>query len=196
MRYRLVVSNNGSADGFSVRSQLTSSRRRFSFFYELEASRRVLMWDSGGVIASLPDPGPSLTLEQLLTKARSRLHRITPLELALAMQRHEAIVLDTRTPSDRALYRCIPGALHTPRTVLEWRVALDAPLKLPEITSHDQLLVVVCNEGFSSGLAAMTLQQLGFHRATDLIGGVMAWREAGLPLVDAVGDEIGIQIDT
>ena len=112
------------------------------------------------------------------------------------MQRHEAVALDTRTPSDRALYGCIPGSLHTPRTVLEWRVALDAPLKLPEITGHDQLLVVVCNEGFSSGLAAKTLQQLGFHRATDLIGGVMAWREAGLPLVDAVGDEIGIQTDT
>ena len=156
----------------------------------------MLMCESGGVNAPLPGPGPSLTLEQLLTKARSQLHRITPLELASAMQRHEAIALDTRTPSDRALYGGIPGSLHTPRTVLEWRVALDAPLKLPEITSHDQLLVVVCNEGFSSGLAAMTLQQLGFHRATDLIGGVMAWREAGLPLVDAVGDEIGIQTDT
>jgi rhodanese-related sulfurtransferase len=137
-----------------------------------------------------------VTLGELLETARSRLVRLSALQLCEAMGRDtRLVVLDTRTPTDRATYGCIPGSLHTPRTVLEWRVALDAPLRLREITSHDQLLVVVCNEGFSSSLAAVSLQSLGFHRATDLIGGVMAWRDAGLPMVEPANDEVGIQLD-
>lgn len=136
---------------------------------------------------------PSPSLEELLAKTRTQLDRLTPVQLASRLDRGEALVLDTRTPTDRAHYGCIRGALHTPRTVLEWRVALDAPLRIPEITDHDQLLVVVCNEGFSSSLAAASLQSLGFWRATDLIGGVVAWAAVGLPLVAATGDEVGIR---
>jgi rhodanese-related sulfurtransferase len=141
-----------------------------------------------------PNATPGMTLEQLLTYTRSQLHRLDPAEVAAALA-DGAVVLDTRTPTDRALYGCIAGSLHTPRTVLEWRVALDAPLRLPEIHDHDQQLIVVCNEGFSSSLAAISLQRLGFHRATDLIGGVLAWRDAGLPLVVPYDDETGIQSD-
>ncbi len=137
---------------------------------------------------------PSPSLEELLVKTRTQLDRLGPVPLADLLDRGEATVLDTRTPTDRARYGCIPGALHTPRTVLEWRVALDAPLRIPEITDHDQLLVVVCNEGFSSSLAAASLQSLGFWRATDLIGGVAAWAAAGLPVVPPAGDEVGIRL--
>jgi rhodanese-related sulfurtransferase len=136
-----------------------------------------------------------MTLAELLDAARTSLVRLDTSRLAQLMSTGEAIVLDTRTPTDRATYGCIPGSIHTPRTVLEWRVALDAPLRIPQITNHDQLLVVVCNEGFSSSLAAASLQALGFPRATDLIGGVMAWRDANLPLTVAHNDEIGIQPD-
>ena len=69
---------------------------------------------------------------------------------------------------------------------------MDAPLRLPQITNFDQLLVVVCNEGYSSSLAAATLQKLGFRRATDLIDGVIGWKAAGLPVIDALNDEIGV----
>ena len=72
-------------------------------------------------------------------------------------------------------------------------MALDAPLRIDQITGHEQLLVVVCNEGFSSSLAAVSLQQLGFHRATDLIGGVKAWADAGFALVAPLNDEIGMR---
>lgn len=136
----------------------------------------------------------AITLTELLAEARSELTRLTPMELIDALSAG-AIVLDTRTPTDRALYGCIPGSIHTPRTVLEWRVALDAPLRIPRITNHDQLIVVVCNEGFSSGLAAASLQRLGFHRATDLVGGVLAWKDAGLPIEEPAGDETGIRTD-
>jgi rhodanese-related sulfurtransferase len=151
----------------------------------------------------------TVTLAELLEEARASLRRLTPDELSTMMQHDREmsvapsriVVLDTRTPSDRALYGCIPGSLHTPRTVLEWRVAPDAPLRRREIHGSDQTLVVVCNEGFSSSLAAVTLQRLGFVNATDLIGGVMAWRDAGLPIIEAGseigsgGDEVGIVND-
>ncbi len=123
------------------------------------------------------------TLTALLESARRDLTRLTPAALAGYLDEGDAVVLDTRTPTDRATYGCIPGSFHTPRTVLEWRVALDAPLRISQVTNHDQLLVVVCNEGFSSSLAARSLQTLGFWRATDLIGGVLGWSAAGLPVV-------------
>ena len=135
---------------------------------------------------------PPKTLSDLLYDARSGLKRMSPLELS---QRPDAIVLDTRTPTDRALYGGIPGAFHVPRTVLEWRVAQDAPLKLAQITSTEQTLVVVCNEGFSSSLAAAMLQRLGYANATDLIGGFRGWLDAGLPVEQPANDEIGIRSD-
>eukprot|EP00731_Ephydatia_muelleri_P028960 Em0020g604a len=147
--------------------------------------------------ATYGPPGPSTkpySLADLLDEARSCLTRLTPHQLLEAQQTGTApLVLDTRTPTDRALYGCIPGSVHTPRTVLEWRVAMDSPLRLAQVTGYDQLLVVVCNEGYSSSLAAATLHKLGFHRATDLIGGVLGWKAAGLPVVDAVDDEVGVQ---
>jgi rhodanese-related sulfurtransferase len=137
-----------------------------------------------------------VTLEELVALTRKRLSRVEPQQLAELMEQPEVVVLDTRTPTDRATYGCIPGSIHAPRTVLEWRVALDAPMRIAQITSHDQLLVVVCNEGFSSSLAAASLQSLGFHRATDLVGGVMAWIDARLPTVAPEHDEVGIRHDS
>ena len=134
----------------------------------------------------------TVTLEELLAEVRQGLRRLSPPELLAAMA-DGAVVLDVRTPTDRAAYGCIPGSIHAPRTVLEWRVAPDAPLRLPEIEGFAQHLVIVCNDGCSSSLAAATLQRLGFERATDLVGGILAWAAAGLPLVPPTGDEIGIQ---
>jgi rhodanese-related sulfurtransferase len=65
------------------------------------------------------------------------------------------------------------------RNVLEWRLDPTSPHRIPEATSHDRRIVVVCNEGFSSSLAARTLRQLGLERATDLVGGFQAWVAAG-----------------
>lgn len=137
-----------------------------------------------------------MTLAELLEAARSSLDRVGAGELYELVAAGRALVLDSRTPTDRELYGCIPGSIHTPRTVLEWRIAMDAPLRIAEVTSYDQLIVVVCNEGLSSSLAASTLQTLGFHRATDLIGGVLAWRDAGLPLVNPSDDDIGVRCDS
>lgn len=76
----------------------------------------------------------------------------------------------------------LPSALVIDRNVLEWRLDPTGAHRIPEVTSHDQFVILVCNEGYTSSLAAVSLQALGLHRATDLIGGFQAWKAAGLPI--------------
>ena len=85
-----------------------------------------------------------------------------------------------------AAARRIPGAVVVDRNVLEWRLDPASPARV-DWTSYDCTIVLFCNEGYASSLAAATLQDLGLTRATDMTGGYRAWRVAGLPtlLVDA-----------
>lgn len=76
----------------------------------------------------------------------------------------------------------VPGSLHIPRTVLEWRVAGDSPWRNLHLAGPDQRLILICDHGFSSILAARNLVELGFHRAGDVIGGFQSWRENDLPV--------------
>jgi rhodanese-related sulfurtransferase len=123
------------------------------------------------------------TIDDLLHEARARLDRLEP-DDALAAQQTGALLIDTRSAEERRRRGVIPGALHVPRTVLEWRVDPNiAPeYRSPHVHGLDQRLVVVCAHGYSSSLAAATLQELGFTRATDMVGGFEAWRERGLPV--------------
>jgi rhodanese-related sulfurtransferase len=127
-----------------------------------------------------------LTIDELLAEARSRLERLEPTD-ALAAQAAGALLIDTRSTDDRLREGVIPGALHIPRTVLEWRLdpAAEPEYRNPHVAGLDQQLVVVCAHGFSSSLAAATLQQLGFSHATDVVGGFTAWKEQGLTVIPA-----------
>jgi rhodanese-related sulfurtransferase len=100
-------------------------------------------------------------------------------------------LIDTRSSEERAREGVIPGALHIPRTVLEWRLDPDndPAHRSPYVSGLDQQLVVVCAHGYSSSLAAATLQDLGFARATDVAGGFVAWKEQGLPVIPAPLDD-------
>lgn len=93
-----------------------------------------------------------------------------------------ALLIDTRTPTQRCQQGELPGALVIDRTVLEWRLDPASPARIPEATCTDIEVVVVCREGYSSSLAAASLRAIGLYRATDLIGGVVAWLAAGLPM--------------
>jgi rhodanese-related sulfurtransferase len=126
------------------------------------------------------------TIEQLLTEARARLGRLEP-AAALAAHDSGALLVDTRTGDERRRDGVIPGSLHVPLSVLEWRLDPDADPAFhnPHVHGLDQRLVLVCAHGFSSSLAAARLQELGFTRATDLVGGFAAWSDAGLPVVPA-----------
>jgi rhodanese-related sulfurtransferase len=112
-------------------------------------------------------------IDDVLARARARLDRVTATDLA-AEQAAGALVVDTRPLEQRQRDGDLPGAVVIDRNVLEWRLDPASPNAIPE-TSYDRRVIVVCNEGFSSSLAAATLQDVGLARATDLIGGFQAW---------------------
>jgi rhodanese-related sulfurtransferase len=121
------------------------------------------------------------TTDEVLAHARRRLVRITP-QQAAAEQSRGALLVDTRTHEQRAREGRIPGALVIDRTVLEWRLDPTSDSRIPEATGHEIRVIVVCAEGFSSSLAAASLQEIGLVNATDVIGGFEAWKAAGLPV--------------
>ena len=124
---------------------------------------------------------PTKTAAQLLDEARTRLRRLSPAETADALGAG-ALVVDIRPAEQREQEGAMPGALVIERNVLEWRLDPASPDRIPEITDHEQVVVVVCSEGYTSSLAAATLQDMGFGNATDLAGGFRAWKAAGLPV--------------
>jgi rhodanese-related sulfurtransferase len=127
------------------------------------------------------------TVHDLVAAARAEIRRVSVDELAQALEL--VTVIDTRTPTDRRRHGVIPGSVHIPRTALEWRCDPASGYAHPAIASFDQRLVVVCNEGYSSSLAAASLRRLGFTDVRDLIGGVAAWRRAERELVSPTDDD-------
>ena len=125
--------------------------------------------------------GDTRGVDALLTAARSRLHRLNALQAHDAAA-HEAVLVDIRYAALRERDGGIPGALVIERNELEWRLDPLCDHRLPEATGPDLLVVVICDEGYASSLAAATLQDLGLPNATDLVGGFQAWRAAGLPV--------------
>ena len=121
------------------------------------------------------------TVDELVDMARESLQRVTP-EEARDAAANGALLVDTRPSEQRARDGLVPGAIVIDRNVLEWRLDPAGSHRIPEITSHDQHVILFCNEGYSSSLAAASLQQLGLRNATDLIGGIQAWKAAGLPI--------------
>jgi rhodanese-related sulfurtransferase len=99
-----------------------------------------------------------------------------------------ALLVDTRTDSQRRAQGSLPGALVIDRTVLEWRLDPASPHRIPEAVDYDVPVIVVCRQGYSSSIAAASLRALGLHRATDMAGGFEAWRAAGLPITDGPED--------
>ena len=129
--------------------------------------------------------GPRRTIDELVEQARTRLDRVEPHEVGDAVARG-AVVLDIRSEFHRARDGVIPGSRFHPRSVLEWRMDPSSGHDDPELSgAPDRQVILVCHEGYSSSIAAATLQDLGFPRATDLVGGFTAWREAGLPIEPA-----------
>ena len=126
----------------------------------------------------MPD---SVGVDHLLTRARSGITRLSPVEVAARMQAG-ALLVDTRTDIQRAEQGDLPGALVIDRTVLEWRLDPLGDWRIPEATGLDLEVVVVCRQGFSSSLAADSLRRMGLSQATDMVGGVEAWIAAGLPM--------------
>jgi rhodanese-related sulfurtransferase len=115
-------------------------------------------------------------VDALLEQARRELDRVEPEHLADEVA-SGAIVIDIRPADQRERDGDLPGAVVVDRNVLEWRLDPTSPHRLPLAIDHDLRVVLVCNEGYGSSLAAKSLQDLGLERATDLVGGFQAWRE-------------------
>lgn len=113
-------------------------------------------------------------IDELLAECRRDLDRVEPDELPVEVAAG-ALVVDIRPVEQRERDGVLPGALVVDRNVLEWRLDPTSPDRVPEASSPDVRVVVMCNEGYSSSLAAHTLRRLGLHRATDLAGGFQAW---------------------
>lgn len=116
-------------------------------------------------------------VSRLLEESRRGLARIDPAELS-AWQDAGALVVDIRPWEQRRRDGELAGAVVIDRNVLEWRLDPTSPYRLPIADDPGRPIVIVCNEGYSSSLAAHTLQQLGLTQATDLRGGFQAWRAA------------------
>jgi rhodanese-related sulfurtransferase len=121
-----------------------------------------------------------MPIDEWLSIARSSLHRVTPRLAAEAVERG-ALLVDIRPVHQRAADGEIPGALIIDRNVLEWRLDPVGPDRIPEIKDAEQMVIVFCDEGYASSLAAASLQAVGLINATDLDGGYQAWRAARFP---------------
>ncbi|MEU9375719.1 rhodanese-like domain-containing protein [Streptomyces sp. NPDC048255] len=125
-------------------------------------------------------------IDELLERVRTGYARVTPQE-AYEASRAGALLVDIRYQALRERDGLIPGALVVERNELEWRLDPQGSHRAAEATSHDLRVVVICNEGYASSLAAASLHALGLHRATDLTGGFQAWKSAGLPVTAGQG---------
>ena len=124
-------------------------------------------------------------ISALLTEARAHITRYTPAEAADAM-RDGAILVDLRPTEYRWRFGEVPGAIAVSRHVLEWRLDVTGEHRLKELRpgDPDQPIILMCNEGYTSSLAAhQVMTQLGLTRVADVAGGFRAWRAAGLPTV-------------
>ncbi len=124
---------------------------------------------------------PLAPIDLLLGQARSGLDRLAPAQ-ARAAQRAGALLVDIRPAAQRAAEGLVPGALVIERNVLEWRLDPVGDARVLDAPDYDDVVVVLCSQGYASSLAAASLQVIGLHRATDVVGGFLAWREAGLPV--------------
>jgi rhodanese-related sulfurtransferase len=122
-----------------------------------------------------------VTADELLEEARRELKRLEPGDAAAAMSAG-AVLVDIRSELQRERDGVVPGSVFLPRNVLEWRCDPASPYRDDRVSDASRRLIVMCDEGYQSSLAASNLRRLGFEEATDLAGGFQAWRAAGLPV--------------
>jgi rhodanese-related sulfurtransferase len=120
------------------------------------------------------------TVDDLLREARAGLERLDPVPAQAAIA-GGAILIDIRAESQRNRDGRVPGARFVARNVLEWRLDPASEHRDAELARRDVPVIIMCDEGFQSSLAAATLKRLGID-ATDMVGGFQAWRSAGMPV--------------
>lgn len=120
-----------------------------------------------------------LTIDEVLARAREGLVRLEATDVPIAVE-HGGVLVDIRPAAQRAAEGEVDGALIIERNVLEWRLDPTSDARITRAVDHDVQWIVLCSQGYTSSLAAASLQELGLHRATDVVGGFEALVEAGL----------------
>jgi len=120
------------------------------------------------------------TVEDLLAEAAAEIDRLTPAEAHEAMEEGD-LLIDIRPLEQRQRDGLVPGAAIVARNVLEWRLDPGGDHRNPDLARRDCRIILICDEGYQSVLAAATLRRFGLE-ACDVIGGVQEWMAAGLPL--------------
>ena len=120
-------------------------------------------------------------IDDLLERARARLRRVDPAAARAAIDAG-AVLVDIRAESQRRRDGVVPGSVFIARNVLEWRCDPDGSDRDERVADPEHPVIVMCDAGYQSSLAAATLKELGHDEATDLDGGFQAWRAAGLPV--------------
>ena len=115
------------------------------------------------------------SIDHVLAESRRSLDRVRPEDLEAELAAG-ALVVDIRPVENREAEGLLPGAQVVDRNVLEWRLDPTSPHRIPDSDDPDRRVILVCNEGYASSLAAETLQRIGLRRATDLVGGYRGWR--------------------
>jgi rhodanese-related sulfurtransferase len=145
----------------------------------------VVELDLDGVTVRVHRRTERFTIHDLVFEARSSIRRVDVDALAVALRgSRPPLIIDTRTHTDRQRFGVISGAIHAPSTVVEWHLDPANGYRHPAIESLDDPLVIVCNGGYSSSLAAANLTKLGFTNVADLVGGMHAWTAGGHPVVE------------
>lgn len=123
-----------------------------------------------------------MSVDNLLEQARRAMRRLEPAEARAAARAPDTFIVDTRPEFQRRRDGEVPGAIVIERNHLEWRLDPSSPARIPEAAPGIRW-IVLCDEGYSSSLAAWSLRQLGLTRATDVVGGFQSWLTVGLPVV-------------
>ena len=122
---------------------------------------------------------PRESIEDLRRRVQGQIRRLEPVE-ALAVAADGALIVDLRSYDERDRSGVIPGSVHIPRSVLEWRLDPDSPYRNSAVADLERRLILVCADGYSSSLAVTSLERLGFVGVGDVVGGFNGWAAAGL----------------
>ncbi|KAF8228125.1 hypothetical protein L208DRAFT_1365408 [Tricholoma matsutake] len=183
-----------------ITSITTEENRWFALVRDLGGSMydENALWDvvrksARAPIDPLAPPPGSRSIDQILSDARAKLQRISPVEAYNELRESPVgaptFLVDIRPAAQREAEGGIDGSLIIERNVLEWRFDPRCDDRLSIVDRYDLRVIVFCQEGYTSSLAAFSLQQLGLLNATDVIGGYQAWKDAGLPVDIALGLE-------
>jgi rhodanese-related sulfurtransferase len=109
----------------------------------------------------------------LVAEAKSQVENLTVDQVAAELENGDVQVVDLRESEELAATGKIPGAVHIPRGLLEFKAATDI--------DPSKRVILHCAVGGRSALAAVTLKEMGFENVAHLDGGMTAWLQAGRP---------------